>query len=98
MAPHIDVGNFQQDDEAFFNIDFMDEVFAAVDTGDFVVHPSRNKTDLAVTAIGDVALHEFGHILGCFHTYQPEEIVGGPADLMDPDLRSSLGPDSAFGT
>jgi hypothetical protein len=98
QAQFIDVGNFKQDDEAFFNVDFMDDVFDAVDSGDFVIHPSRTRTDLAVTAVGDVAVHELGHILGCFHTEQPPEVVGGTADLMDPDLRSSLGPDFVFGS
>lgn len=92
VAQFIDVGNFSAHDEAVVTVDFMTAAIPVVP-----VQPPLTVLDGVVAGIGDLICHEFGHLLGCYHTDQPSTFEGVP-NLMDPDGRELLGPDFIFGS
>ena len=92
VGQYIDVGNFNTHDEAVVTVDFMT---AAIQT--VPVQPPLTVLDGVGIGIGDLAAHEIGHILGCYHTDQPSTFEGVP-NVMDPDGSELLGPDIVLGT
>jgi hypothetical protein len=92
IAQYIDVGNFNTHDEAVVTVDFMAPALAS-----FPIQAPLTALDALAVAIGDLTSHEFGHILGCYHTDQPSFFEGAP-NLMDPNGTTVLGPDFIFGS
>jgi hypothetical protein len=92
-----DVGNFKTNDEAVATLDFIQD-------GMDVYHPRPDQVvDFVAVGAATLALHEAGHIFGCFHTDQSStDFLAGVPSLMDPgigpSLIRSLGPDAVFGT
>jgi hypothetical protein len=92
IAQFIDVGNFSAHDEAVVTVDFMTAALPVIP-----IQAPLTVYDAIAVGVGDLICHEFGHLLGCFHTDQPSTFEGVP-NLMDPDGRQTLGADFIFGT
>jgi hypothetical protein len=98
LAQHIDVGNYQQDDQAAVSTNFIAGLLAA-----FPIARPANKQmiiEFAAEYMAVLISHEFGHLAGAFHTQFTTEnsFNGEPVNLMDKDIRVPLGPDLVFGT
>jgi len=97
-AQHIDVGNYQQDDQAAVSTNFLAGLLA----GFAMAKPGSKAMTIEFVAeyMSVLISHEFGHLAGAFHTQFTTEnsFNGEPVNLMDKDIRVPLGPDLVFGT
>jgi hypothetical protein len=97
LAPHIDVGNYQQDDDAAVSTNFVAGLLA-----DFPIAKPGNRSlvvDFVSEYMSWFIAHEFGHLVGLNHTqFTFENSFNEQVDLMDKDIRLPMGPDHVFGT
>lgn len=100
IAQSIDPGNFAPGETAVVLLDVLSEP----DCGEFLdslncipLTDGASMVDLVGTAVGNIAAHEAGHLLGAFHTDQFNPVN----ELMDQggNLPNTigLGPDGEFG-
>jgi hypothetical protein len=92
LAQFTDPGNFKTNDEAVLTTDFIASALQFVS-----IRPPSTIYDMVSVGVGDLICHEFGHLIGNYHTDQPSSFEGA-ANIMDPDGRQTLGPDFIVGT
>src|SRR5262245_10479325 len=96
LAPDIDPGNFQTNDEAVVKLSFVKNLLDRIP-----VQPPHTRIELIGLLIGSFACHEAGHIFGNFHTdISTTDLFAGVPNLMDSNagLPFLRGPDQVFGT
>ena len=96
-AQHIDVGNFQQNDQAAISTNFIEGLLR-----DFPIAKPGNRSlvvDFVAEYMTWFICHEFAHLVGVHHTaFTFENSFNEPANLMDKDIRLPMGADLVFGT
>ncbi len=103
IAEFIDVGNFSTEDTGVVLLDIFsaDGVFYPDSVNAVELDPSVTIIDAIGVVVGQTVSHEFGHMLGNWHTENDNTIwnvmdKGGAAN--SPERRSGVGPDGIFGT
>lgn len=100
IAQSIDVGNYNTEETAFVLLDLLSGQFpSSVDLNAYPRAPGVSIIDIIGAGVGEIAAHEAGHYLGCWHTDQFNDI----ANIMDqggnlPFSILGLGSDGIFGT
>jgi hypothetical protein len=99
IAQSIDPGNTDTTETAVVLLDLLSGPAAdSISLNHYPVAAGRTRTQLIGTAVGNVAAHEAGHLLGSWHT----DTFNGVVSLMDAggELESifQVGPDAVFGT
>lgn len=81
LAEHIDVGNFDREETAVVLLDTLSGPGALGDPASLNtwIGPRSDRRTFVGTALGNVASHEVGHLLGNWHTDSTDEQVS----LMD---------------
>jgi hypothetical protein len=101
FAEHIDLGNFQFDDDAIVLLDRRSEPAGHPQSLNSVpIHPRSSMIELVGVDIGNLASHELGHNFGNFHTDRWNDVLdvmdqGGPRGIID---AVGAGPDGIFGS
>ncbi len=103
IAEYIDVGNFTTEDTAVVLLDLFaaDGFFYPDSINAITLDPSVTIIDAIGVVVGQTVCHEFGHMLGNWHTENDNTIwnvmdKGGAKTSAQ--RRSGVGPDGIFGT
>lgn len=101
IAQSIDPGNFAREETALVLLDSLSEpgsVAQAPYSLNTYMRPSSNRVRFVARAVGNVASHEAGHLIGSWHVDETNAV----ADLMDAGgnfpLLFGVGPDRVGGT
>jgi Ca2+-binding RTX toxin-like protein len=98
IAQSIDVGNFDRSETALVLLDFLSARRGEGGLNDIRLGPNASKVDLVGEALGSVAAHEAGHLLGNWHTdtfNRRPAIMDAGGDLF---AFVGVGPDGRFGS
>ncbi len=91
IAQHIDVGNFDREDTFIA----MPENFLQLGIPQFTpLAPGVSQGDYLASLLATTISHEYGHIIGLWHTNPFNNIDG----IMDPFLNTGDGPDGIHGS
>ena len=104
IAQSIDVGNFETAETAFILLDLMSDQSSVASLNVVPRDPGFSMISAIGRAVGTVASHELGHVLGCFHTESVAAGVNMTRSVMDrgsmmfPVDSYGVGPDGVLGT
>lgn len=97
ISDSVDPGNFAREETSLVLLDGLSEPASDLHSLNHYLGPSSNRVAFIGSAVGTIAAHEAGHLLGSWHT-DPNDAMHNVMDSGDLPGAFGFGPDGIGGT